>query len=126
MSESEAGLPEQTDVPEEHDLTGEPAEPEASDVVQVEDVAAEPAASEPDEPEDAEAEEPQGPTFADLGLDDKILKALRDLGYERPSPIQAETITTSTPPAISSHRDGPAELRAYWSDARRPGPPSTG
>ena len=31
MSESEAGLPEQTDVPEEHDLTGEPAEPEASE-----------------------------------------------------------------------------------------------
>ena len=35
---------------------------------------------------------PEGPTFADLGLDDKILKALRELGYERPSPIQAETI----------------------------------
>ncbi|MBB1495092.1 DEAD/DEAH box helicase [Propioniciclava sp. MC1595] len=73
-------------------MTGEPAEPEASDVVQVEDVAAEPEASEPDDAEETDADEEQGPTFADLGLDDKILKALRDLGYERPSPIQAETI----------------------------------
>jgi ATP-dependent RNA helicase DeaD len=30
--------------------------------------------------------------FAELGLDDKILRALRDLGYETPSPIQAKTI----------------------------------
>jgi len=32
------------------------------------------------------------PTFADLGLDDRLLKGLRDLGYEHPSPIQAATI----------------------------------
>ncbi|WP_353509835.1 DEAD/DEAH box helicase [Intrasporangium sp.] len=32
------------------------------------------------------------PTFADLGLDERLLKALRDLGYEHPSPIQAATI----------------------------------
>ncbi|GAA3707444.1 DEAD/DEAH box helicase [Terrabacter ginsenosidimutans] len=31
-------------------------------------------------------------SFADLGLDDKVLKALRDVGYEYPSPIQAATI----------------------------------
>jgi ATP-dependent RNA helicase DeaD len=31
-------------------------------------------------------------TFADLGLDDKVLKALADVGYETPSPIQAATI----------------------------------
>ncbi len=31
-------------------------------------------------------------TFADLGLDDAVLKALRDVGYETPSPIQAATI----------------------------------
>ena len=38
-------------------------------------------------------EEPSDePTFADLGLDDRLLKALRDLGYEHPSPIQAATI----------------------------------
>jgi ATP-dependent RNA helicase DeaD len=31
-------------------------------------------------------------TFADLGLDDKVLKVLADVGYESPSPIQAATI----------------------------------
>jgi ATP-dependent RNA helicase DeaD len=31
-------------------------------------------------------------TFADLGLDPKVLKALADVGYETPSPIQAATI----------------------------------
>ncbi|GAA1507834.1 DEAD/DEAH box helicase [Nocardioides humi] len=34
----------------------------------------------------------QPPTFADLGLGDRILKALRDIGYESPSAIQAATI----------------------------------
>ncbi|HEX5968819.1 MAG TPA: DEAD/DEAH box helicase, partial [Intrasporangium sp.] len=44
-------------------------------------------------PDPALTEEPSDePTFADLGLDDRILKALRDLGYEHPSPIQAATI----------------------------------
>ncbi|WP_199712556.1 DEAD/DEAH box helicase [Galactobacter caseinivorans] len=38
------------------------------------------------------AEEPTGPTFADLGLDARLLAAVTDLGYERPSPIQAATI----------------------------------
>ena len=51
-------------------------------------------------PEVSEPEEPQGPTFADLGLDERILKGLRELGYERPSPIQAETI-----PALLAGRD---------------------
>ncbi|MDN4173207.1 DEAD/DEAH box helicase [Nocardioides sp. SOB77] len=31
-------------------------------------------------------------TFADLGLDDSVLRALKDVGYETPSPIQAATI----------------------------------
>jgi ATP-dependent RNA helicase DeaD len=31
-------------------------------------------------------------TFADLGLDDLVLQALREVGYESPSPIQAATI----------------------------------
>ena len=31
-------------------------------------------------------------TFADLGLDDKVLRVLADVGYETPSPIQAATI----------------------------------
>ena len=32
------------------------------------------------------------PTFADLGLPAPLLKALNDVGYETPSPIQAQTI----------------------------------
>jgi ATP-dependent RNA helicase DeaD len=40
----------------------------------------------PDNAEDA------GPRFDDLGLDDRVLAALRDVGYETPSPIQAATI----------------------------------
>ena len=31
-------------------------------------------------------------TFDDLGLDPKVLKAIKDVGYETPSPIQAEAI----------------------------------
>lgn len=40
----------------------------------------------------ADATQPDQVSFADLGLDDKVLKALRDVGYEYPSPIQAATI----------------------------------
>jgi ATP-dependent RNA helicase DeaD len=36
--------------------------------------------------------ETQLPTFADLNLPAPILKALKDVGYETPSPIQAATI----------------------------------
>ncbi len=32
------------------------------------------------------------PTFADLGIDKRVLRALSDVGYETPSPIQAATI----------------------------------
>ncbi|MDI3331184.1 MAG: DEAD/DEAH box helicase [Micrococcus sp.] len=32
------------------------------------------------------------PAFAELGIDGRILAAIEDLGYETPSPIQAETI----------------------------------
>src|SRR6187402_3392765 len=31
-------------------------------------------------------------TFADLGIDKRVLRALGDVGYESPSPIQAATI----------------------------------
>ena len=34
-------------------------------------------------------------TFADLGLSDKLLKAVTDAGYEEPTPIQAEAIPTT-------------------------------
>src|SRR5690606_941192 len=46
------------------------------------------------DPGDAQAEnaESAGPSFADLGIDDRILSAIADVGYESPSPIQAATI----------------------------------
>ena len=39
------------------------------------------------------------PSFADLGVEPRVLRALRDVGYEAPSPIQAATI-----PALLSGR----------------------
>src|SRR5215218_2890619 len=41
-----------------------------------------------DTPQAAEAEV----TFADLGLDPRVLQSVKDVGYETPSPIQAATI----------------------------------
>src|SRR4051794_39195887 len=47
----------------------------------------------PDSTPQSEADTtPAETSFADLGLDEKVLKALRDVGYEHPSPIQAATI----------------------------------
>ncbi|MGP4031662.1 DEAD/DEAH box helicase [Pseudarthrobacter sp. 1C304] len=40
---------------------------------------------------DADDEE-EGVKFADLGIDGRVLAALQDVGYEKPSPIQAATI----------------------------------
>src|SRR5437773_12102986 len=40
------------------------------------------------------------PTFADLGLTPQLLAAVRDVGYEAPTPIQARTI-----PALLAGRD---------------------
>ncbi|RLY94363.1 DEAD/DEAH box helicase [Kocuria tytonicola] len=45
-------------------------------------------------------DEPQQPTFAELGVDGRVLAALDEVGYEYPSPIQAATI-----PALLSGRD---------------------
>ncbi|WP_312677212.1 DEAD/DEAH box helicase, partial [Microbacterium sp.] len=39
------------------------------------------------------------PGFADLGLSAPVLKALKDVGYETPSAIQAATI----PPLLDGH-----------------------
>ena len=44
-----------------------------------------------DVPAEAESARPE-PTFSELGLDDAVMKALKDVGYETPSAIQAATI----------------------------------
>ena len=43
---------------------------------------------------DAPDESPATPGFEELGITGPVLKAIRDLGYETPSPIQAATIPT--------------------------------
>lgn len=43
---------------------------------------------------DAPAESPATPGFEELGITGPVLKAIKDLGYETPSPIQAATIPT--------------------------------
>jgi ATP-dependent RNA helicase DeaD len=43
---------------------------------------------------DHTAPEPTGPTFDDLGLSAGVLEAIKELGYETPSAIQAATIPT--------------------------------
>ena len=50
-------------------------------------------------------------TFDDLGIDKRVLKALKDVGYESPSPIQAATI-----PALLE--DTRRRLRDSWPDAQ--------
>lgn len=40
----------------------------------------------------ATSPEPEQTSFADLGLDERVERALKDIGYETPSPIQAATI----------------------------------
>ena len=45
-------------------------------------------------PEAEAPTEPAAMTFSDLGLGEPVLKALRDVGYETPSAIQAATIPT--------------------------------
>jgi len=43
-------------------------------------------------PNEIAADAPVTVTFKELGLDPKIIKALDDMGYERPTPIQAAAI----------------------------------
>lgn len=51
-----------------------------------------PAAEETGAEETAEKAEEEGVRFTDLGLDARVLAALEEVGYEKPSPIQEQTI----------------------------------
>ena len=84
-----------TDSAETAEVTA-PAEAEApaAAAAPVETAAAEsaaPAFTEAPAPK-AEDEEEEGVRFVDLGIDGRVLAALQDVGYEKPSPIQAATI----------------------------------
>ena len=58
-----------------------------SPAVEAEETAAEATAEAP-----AEKAEEEGVRFTDLGLDARVLAALEEVGYEKPSPIQEQTI----------------------------------
>ncbi|GAA4840502.1 DEAD/DEAH box helicase [Garicola koreensis] len=47
-----------------------------------------------------ESAEPTGPSFSELGLDSRVLAITEEMGYETPSPIQAQTI-----PLLTQGRD---------------------
>ncbi|MFJ6535450.1 DEAD/DEAH box helicase [Paenarthrobacter sp. NPDC091711] len=77
--------------------TSAPAEAEAPAVAAapVENAVAETAAptfTEAPAPKADAEEEEEGVKFVDLGIDGRVLAALQDVGYEKPSPIQAATI----------------------------------
>ncbi|MBO1269632.1 DEAD/DEAH box helicase [Arthrobacter cavernae] len=54
--------------------------------------AAAPAEATAEAPAASAEEEEEGVRFVDLGIDGRVLAALQDVGYEKPSPIQAATI----------------------------------
>lgn len=62
-----------------------------SPAVEAEETTAEATAEAPAE-ETAEKAEEEGVRFTDLGLDARVLAALEEVGYEKPSPIQEQTI----------------------------------
>ena len=62
-----------------------------SPAVEAEEITAEATAETPAE-ETAEKAEEEGVRFTDLGLDARVLAALEEVGYEKPSPIQEQTI----------------------------------
>ncbi len=62
-----------------------------SPAVEAEETTAEATAEAPAE-ETADKAEEEGVRFTDLGLDARVLAALEEVGYEKPSPIQEQTI----------------------------------
>ena len=74
----------------------ETVEPGSDDEDDEDDADAEDDADDGDDSDDADDEDAvadaSGPRFSDLGLRDELLRALDDLGFEIPTPIQAEAI----------------------------------
>ncbi|MCU1512110.1 MAG: box helicase, partial [Arthrobacter sp.] len=83
--------PVATEVPvnTESPATEAPANTEAPAAEQAADTKSADTKAAPSKDEDAEDE---GVKFVDLGIDGRVLAALQDVGYEKPSPIQAATI----------------------------------
>ncbi|MGO4193633.1 DEAD/DEAH box helicase [Arthrobacter sp. YAF17] len=85
---SETAAPAAGSAPEFTEAPANVEAPAAADAAPQADTKTEDKAA-PAKEEDAEEE---GVKFADLGIDGRVLAALQDVGYEKPSPIQAATI----------------------------------
>ena len=93
----EAATPTTGDRPDESDQpaagTSDTDERDDSDASADDSATDDDAATDDDSATDDEgSDEPGEVSFADLGLSDEVLEALDDLGYETPTPIQAESI----------------------------------
>jgi ATP-dependent RNA helicase DeaD len=73
-------------------------EPHVTDTTAIEPTAD--AATEPDGAHSFDVQSDDGPTFEQLGLNAALLKSVKDVGYEAPTPIQIEVI-----PALLAGRD---------------------
>ncbi|MDR6505237.1 DEAD/DEAH box helicase [Arthrobacter oryzae] len=85
FTEAAAPAEETSTAPAEPAATKAEEAPAAAEAAKAEEAPAAPAAK-------AEEDEEEGIKFADLGIDGRVLAALQDVGYEKPSPIQAATI----------------------------------
>jgi superfamily II DNA/RNA helicase len=77
-----------------NDSTTVPAEP--TDLTPIAGVPPEEPPRDPagEPPRESAAPEPSRPTFADLGLSDSVLRAIAEMGYRHPTPIQEQAIPT--------------------------------
>ncbi|HET9348723.1 MAG TPA: DEAD/DEAH box helicase, partial [Arthrobacter sp.] len=78
-----------TEAPANNDA---PAAAEAAPQADAPAAAEAPKSEAPAAPAKEEDAEEEGVKFVDLGIDGRVLAALQDVGYEKPSPIQAATI----------------------------------
>ncbi|MCG0994240.1 DEAD/DEAH box helicase [Acetobacter indonesiensis] len=90
---------EEEETPHTPAAEAQPVEATAVEPAQPENVVAEPAVA-PVAEAPAEGDTEKKPTFADLELSEPILRAIADMGYTHPTPIQAQAI-----PAILMARD---------------------
>jgi ATP-dependent RNA helicase DeaD len=89
---SEAAAPAAGSAPEFTEAPAITEAPAAAEAAGTEPKADTKPAQSKNEESKAEDAEDEGVKFVDLGIDGRVLAALQDVGYEKPSPIQAATI----------------------------------
>ena len=63
------------------------------------------------------------PSFSELGLSEAVVAALKDVGYETPTPIQAQTIPAILGGALTGSSTPPATPITVAIASVRPIPP---